>query len=80
MEKKRSLRSKGPDVEKVHEIDLKHGGMEKKQEVGVDMKQCGETAFTANEVRDVITKGSKNKKDKNKKKSDLKEKTRWSKH
>ena len=80
MEKKRSLLSKGPDVEKVPEIDLKHGGMEKKQEVGVEMKQRGETAFTANEVRDVSTKGSKNKKDKNKKKSDLKEKIRWSKH
>jgi len=80
MEKKGSVRSKGPDVEKVQEIDLKHGGMEKKQEVGVDRKQCGETALTANEVRGVSTKGSKKSKDKlgkKKKKSDMKEKTRW---
>ena len=83
MEKKGSVRSKGPDVEKVQEIDLKHGGMEKKQEVGVEMKQGGETALTANEVHGVITEGSKrskDKKDKKKKKSDTKEKTRWSKH
>ena len=82
MEKKGSVRSKGPDVENVQEIDLKHGGMEK-QEVGVDRKQGGETALTANEVHGVITEGSKrskDKKDKKKKKSDTKEKTRWSKH
>ena len=81
MEKKGSVRTNCPDVEKVQEMDVKHGGMEKKREVGVEMKQGGETAFTEIEVHSVITKGRKKSKyKKDKKKSDLKEKTRWSTH
>ena len=81
MEKKGSVRMNCPDVEKVQEMDVKHGGMEKKREVGVEMKQGGETALAENEVHSAITKGRKKSKyKKDKKKSDLKEKTRWSTH
>ena len=81
MEKKGSVRTNCPDVEKVQEMDVKHGGMEKKREVGVEMKQGGETALAENEVHSAITKGRKKSKDKKDKiKSDLKEKTRWSTH
>ena len=81
MKKKGSVWSKGPDDEKVQEMDLKHGGMEEKREVGVEVKQGGETALAENEVHSAITKGRKKSKDKKDKiKSDLKEKTRWSTH
>ena len=71
MEKKGSVREIS-----VQEIDLKHGGMVRKQRDGVEMKQGGETALTENEVHSVIAKGRKKSKDK--KKRVLKEKTRWS--
>ena len=81
MEKKGSVRTNCPDDEKVQELDLKHGGMEEKREVGVEMKQGGETALAENEVHSAITKGRKKSKDeKDKIKSDLKEKTRWFTH
>ena len=76
MEKKRSVWTKGPDVEKVEEMDLQHGGMEKKQGVGVKMKQGGERGLTAKEVNGEITKGDKSKDKKDKIKSDRREKTR----
>ena len=79
MEKKRSVRTTGPGVEEVEEMDLEHGGMEKKQGVGVEMKQGGETGLAAKEVNSEITKGDKKSKDKKYKiKSDRKEKTRCS--
>ena len=78
MEKKRSMGTKGLDVEKEEEIDLKHGGMEKKQRIDIEMKQGGETGLIAKEVNCEITKGSnKRKQKKDKTKSDRKEKTRW---
>ena len=71
LEKRGSVRTEGPDVEK--EMSLKCGGVEKEQGYGVEMKQVGETGLNSED-----TNGNKKSKDK-KDKSDGKEKTRWSK-